>query len=107
MRKSPPLHLIRQISGLRIEQARAELIKQASVVRPPENRRAGVLRFFSAGLRKSLFPDVFGKGGNAVGVCGSGFFGWVSFLVLGLFHIDIVADPDGTPGVLRWRLDGI
>ena len=28
LRKSPPLELIRQISGLRIEQARAELIEQ-------------------------------------------------------------------------------
>ena len=40
-------------------------------------------------------------------MCGGGVFGWVSFLVLGLFHIVIVAAPDGTAGVLRWRLDGI
>ena len=40
---------------------------------------------------KRLFPDVFGKGGNALGVCGGGFSGCFSFLVLGLFHIVIVA----------------
>ena len=83
------------------------MIKQASVVRQPEHRRAGVLCFFPAGFLKSLFPDVFGKDGDAPGVCGGGFFGWVSFLVLGLFHIFIVAGRDGTPGVRAWRLDGI
>ena len=82
-------------------------MKSASVVRQPEHRRAGVLCFFPAGFLKRLFPDVFGKGGNALGVCGGGFFGWVSFLVLGLFHIVIVAGRDGTPGVRAWRLDGI
>ena len=79
-------------------------MKRASVVRQPEHGRPCVLRFFSAGLRKSLFPDIFGKGGNALGVCGGGFFGWVSFLVLGLFHIVIVAGRDGTAGVLRCLL---
>ena len=83
------------------------MIKQASVVRQPEHRRASVLRFFPAGFLKRLFPDVFGKGGNALGVCGGGFSGWVSFLVLGLFHIVIVAVRDGTAGVRGWRLDGI
>ena len=56
---------------------------------------------------KRLFPDVFGKGGNALGVCGGGFSGCFSFLVLGLFHIVIVAGQDGTAGVRGWRLDGI
>ena len=83
------------------------MIKQASVVRQPEHRRASVLRFFPAGPFQRFFPDVFGNGGNVPGVCGGGFFGWVSFLVLGLFHIVIVAGPDGTAGVLGWRLDGI
>mgnify|MGYP001250240589 CR=1 FL=1 len=78
-----------------------------SVVDGRKHRRAGISGLFPAGLYKGLFPDVFGKGGNALGVCGGGFFGWVSFLVLGLFHIVIVAGQDGTPGVLRWRLDGI
>ena len=80
------------------------MIKQASVVRQPEHWQAGVLCFFPAGFRKSLFPDVFGKDGDALGVCGGGFFGWLSFLVLGLFHIVIVAGPDGTAGVLKCLL---
>ena len=82
-------------------------MKSASVVHGPKHGRPRVLRFFPAGLCKCLFPDVFGKDGNALGVCGGGFFGWVWFLVLGLFHIVIVAAPDGTAGVLGWRLDGI
>ena len=79
-------------------------MKSASVVHGPKHRRAGVLRFFPAGCCKSLFPDFFRKGGNALGVCGGGFFGWVSFLVLGLFHMVIVAGRGGTPGVLRCLL---
>ena len=51
--------------------------------------------------------NVFGNGGNALRVCGGWFFGWFSFLVLGLFHIVIVAGQYGTPGVRGWRLAGI
>ena len=80
------------------------MIKRASVVHGPKYGRPGVFSFFSVGLRKGLFPDVFGKDGDAPGVCGGGFFGWLSFLVLGLFHIVIVAGPDGTAGVLRCLL---
>ncbi len=79
-------------------------MKRASVVHVPKHRRAGVLRFFPAGFLKRLFPDVFRKGGNTLGVCGDGFFSWLSFLVLGLFHIVIVAGRDGTAGVLRCLL---
>ena len=75
-------------------------MKSASVVHGPKHRRAGVLRFFPEGFLKRLFPDVFGNGGNALGVCGGDFSGWLSFLVLGLFHIVIVAGRDGTAGVL-------
>ena len=79
-------------------------MKRASVVHGPQHGRAGVLRFFPAGFLKRLFPDVFGNGGNALGVCGGDFSGWLSFLVLGLFHIVIVAGRDGTAGVLRCLL---
>ena len=82
-------------------------MKRASVVHGPKHGSARVLRFSPAGLCRCLFLDVFGKGGNTPGVRGVGFFGWVSFLVLGLFHIVIVAGRDGMAGVLRWRLDGI
>ena len=79
-------------------------MKRASVVHGPKHRRAGVLRFFPAGCCKSLFPDFFRKGGNALGVCDGGFSGWLSFLLFGLFHIVIVAGRDGTAGVLRCLL---
>ena len=82
-------------------------MKRASVVHGPKHGRPCVLRFFPAGLCKRLFPDVFGKGGNALGVCGGDFSGWLSFLVLGLFHIVIVAGQDGTAGVLRCLLGSI
>ena len=82
-------------------------MKRASVVHGPKHRQAGVLRFFPAGPFQRFFPDVFGNGGNALGVCGGVFSGCFSFLVLGLFHIVIVAGRDGTAGVLGWRLDGI
>ena len=82
-------------------------MKRASVVRQPEHWRAGILSFFPAGLRKSLFPDFFGEGGNAFFVDGCGFLGWVWFLVLGLFHIVIVAGRDGVAGVHGWQPDGI
>ena len=74
------------------------------------DQSTAVPAFFAAFLRVSasaFSPDVFGEGGHAPGVRGGGFLGWVSFLVLGLFHIVIVAGRDGTAGVLRWRLDGI
>ena len=82
-------------------------MKSASVVHGPKHRRAGVRRFLSSGFRKSLFPDFFGKGGNAFLVDGCGFLGWVWFLVLGLFHIVIVAGQDGVAGVHGWRRGGI
>ena len=82
-------------------------MKSASVVHGPKHRRAGVLRFFPAGFLKRLFPDVFGNGGNALGVCGGDFSGWLSFLVLGLFHIVIVAGQGGVAGAHGWQSLGI
>ncbi len=79
-------------------------MKSASVVHGPKHRRSGVLRFFPAGPFQRFFPDVFRNGGNALGVCDGGFLGWLLFLVLGLFHIVIVAGRDGTAGVLRCLL---
>ena len=78
-----------------------------SVVDGRKHRRAGILSFFPASLRKRLFPDFFGKGGNTFLVDGLEFFRGVSFLVLCLFHIVIVARRDVMAGVPGRRTSGI
>ena len=78
-----------------------------SVVDGRKHRRAGILSFFPASLRKRLFPDFFGKGGNTFLVDGLEFFRGVSFLVLCLFHMVIVAGQDGMAGVSGWQSGGI
>lgn len=75
-----------------------------SVVDGRKHRRAGVLGFFSSGLRKGVLPDLFGKGrytflGGGFGV----FRGFASF-VLGLFHIVMVARRDGYEPLSRQQL---
>ena len=78
-----------------------------SVVDGRKHRRAGILSFFPASLRKRLFPDFFGNGRHALVFGCFGVFGGFGSFVLCLFHIVIVARRDVTAGVLGWRSGGI